>query len=68
MSEVNRIPNINGQIISVRQLNIPEISIWDAKVPNVNSPYVPVTVYIGKPIVDTRLRRSSPRKQVSKWD
>ena len=52
MSEVNRIPNINGQIISVRQLNIPEISIWDAEVPNVNSPYVPVTVYIGKPIVD----------------
>ena len=52
MSEINQIPNINGQIINVRQLNIPEISVWDAKVPNVTSPYVPVTVYIGKPIVD----------------
>ena len=52
MSEINQIPRINGQIINVRQLNIPEISVWDAKVPNVTSPYVPVTVYIGKPIVD----------------
>ena len=52
MSEINRIPRINGQIINVRQLNIPEISVWDAKVPNVSSPFVPVTVYIGKPIVD----------------
>jgi hypothetical protein len=52
MSEINRIPRINGQIINVRQINIPEISVWDAKVPNVSSPFVPVTVYIGKPIVD----------------
>ena len=52
MSEINRIPNINGQVINVRQLNIPEISVWDAKVPNASAPYVPVTVYIGKPIVD----------------
>jgi hypothetical protein len=52
MSEINQIPNINGQIISVRQLNIPKINVWDADIPNVVSPYVPVTVYIGKPIVD----------------
>ena len=52
MSEINRIPNINGQIIPIRQLNIPKISVWDITSPNSVPPYVPVTIYIGKPIVD----------------
>ena len=52
MSEINQIPNINGQVISVRQLNIPEINVWDVETPTTKVPYVPVTLYIGKPIVD----------------
>ena len=49
---IPRINQITGQIAPITKLNIPNISIWDINTPSTVAPYVPVTVYIGKPIVD----------------
>ena len=49
---IPKINNITGSIVPVSRLNIPNITIWDINTPSTAAPYVPVTVYIGKPIVD----------------
>ena len=49
---IPRINNITGQIAPITKLDIPNITIWDINTPSTVAPYVPVTVYIGKPIVD----------------
>ena len=49
---MERIPQIQSSNILIRRLDIPEIGIWKPSVYNTTAPYVPVTLYIGKPIVD----------------
>ena len=49
---MERIPYIKSNTILIRRLDIPEIGVWKPTVNSTTAPYVPVTVYIGKPIVD----------------
>ena len=52
MMSIPHIPRIGGGNILIRRLDIPDISIWNIYTPNPVPPFVPVTIYIGKPIVD----------------
>ena len=49
---INGVRNINVRLANVRELNIPENRVWLHTEPEAVPPDVPVTVNIGKPIVD----------------
>ena len=49
---MERIPYIKSNTILIRRLDVPEIGVWTPSITNTTAPYVPVTLYIGKPIVD----------------